>query len=71
MGMNLRAIVRVAICFAVAVLALAGTASAQQLATLRVTVTDQSGAVVPAANVTVSNPDRGFVRKLISESQGE
>jgi hypothetical protein len=46
-------------------------ASAQDLANINGTVTDQSGAVVPTANVTVSNPDRGFVRKLVSDSQGE
>lgn len=46
-------------------------ASAQDLANINGTVTDQSGAVIPAANVTVSNPDRGFVRKLVSDSQGE
>ena len=46
-------------------------ASAQDLANINGTVTDQSGAVVPAASVTVSNPDRGFVRKLVSDSQGE
>ena len=46
-------------------------ASAQDLANINGTVTDQSGAVVPAASVTVSNPDRGFMRKLVSDSQGE
>src|SRR5271156_5723706 len=46
-------------------------ASAQDLANINGTVTDQPGPVAPAASVTVSNPDRGFVRKLVSDSQGE
>src|ERR1700682_4932180 len=46
-------------------------ASAQDLASIVGTATDQSGAVVPAANITASNPDRGFVRKLISDARGE
>src|SRR5580693_3776744 len=46
-------------------------ANAQDLANIVGTVTDQSGAVVPAANVIVSNPDRGIIRKVISDSAGE
>ncbi|MBZ5596329.1 MAG: TonB-dependent receptor [Acidobacteriia bacterium] len=45
--------------------------SAQDLANIVGTVTDASGAVIPDVNVTVSNPDRGFTRKLISDSAGE
>src|SRR3984957_5734799 len=70
MGMNLRAIVRVAICFAVVVLALAGTASAQQLATLRVTVADQSGGVIPQARVTVRSLDTDAKRTELSADTG-
>jgi hypothetical protein len=34
-------------------------------------VTDTSGAVVPGAKVAVANPDKGFVRNLITNSAGE
>ncbi len=47
------------------------TAWAQDQATLVGTVTDTSGAVVPDAKVTVSNPDKGFVRDLVTNSAGE
>ena len=46
-------------------------ASAQDLANIVGTVTDQSGAVVPDTSITVSNPDRGFTRKLVSDAAGE
>ena len=49
--------------------ALAGWA--QDTATIVGTVTDTSGAVVPNCKVTVSNPDRGFVRVIQSDSAGE
>ncbi|HXJ93235.1 MAG TPA: carboxypeptidase-like regulatory domain-containing protein [Terriglobia bacterium] len=49
--------------------ALAGRA--QDTATIVGTVTDTSGAVVPNCTVTVSNPDRGFVRVVQSNSAGE
>ena len=45
---------------------LAGTASAQQLATLRVTVTDQSGGVIPQARVTVRSLDTDAKRTELS-----
>jgi len=35
------------------------------------TVSDTSGAVVPGAKVSVSNPERGFVRDLVSNESGE
>lgn len=72
MGMNLRAIVRVAICLAAValVLVLAGGAAAQQLATLRVTVTDQSGGVIPQARVTVRSLDTDAKRTELSTETG-
>ena len=45
-------------------------AKAQDLATVVGTVTDPSGAVIPDADVTVSNPDRGLTRKVVSDSAG-
>jgi len=44
---------------------------AQDTATIVGTVTDASGAVVPGAKVTVSNPSRGFLRDVASSSAGE
>ena len=70
MGMNLRAIVRIVICFAVVALALAGSASAQQLATLRVTVADQSGGVIPQARVTVRSLDTDAKRTELATDTG-
>ena len=46
-------------------------ASAQDLATIVGTVTDPTGAVVPAAKITVSNPTKGFTRTYASNSAGE
>jgi hypothetical protein len=46
-------------------------AKAQDLATILGTVTDSSGAVVPDAQVTVSNDERGFTRKVTSDAAGE
>ncbi|MGC9994667.1 MAG: TonB-dependent receptor [Terriglobia bacterium] len=51
---------------------LAGSAVwAQDTATIVGTVTDASGAVIPGAKVTVSNPNRGFVREVASTTSGE
>src|SRR5437867_2359300 len=50
---------------------LTGVASAQDTATIVGTVTDSTGAVVPGAEVMVSNHERGFVRELESNSSGE
>ena len=44
---------------------------AQDTATIVGTVTDSTGAIVPGAKVTVSNPDRGFVRDIASDSAGD
>jgi hypothetical protein len=35
------------------------------------TVMDSSGAVIPGAKVTISNPDKGFTRELTSNSAGD
>ncbi len=43
---------------------------AQDTATIVGTVTDPTGAVVPGAKVTVSNPDKGYTRNLVSDSAG-
>jgi hypothetical protein len=43
---------------------------AQQLATLRVTVTDQTGAVIPGATVTVTSDATGAKRTDVTESHG-
>jgi hypothetical protein len=53
------------------VLCLAAEGWAQDLATLVGTVTDTSGAVIPNAKVKVANPDKGYVRDLVSNSAGE
>jgi hypothetical protein len=46
-------------------------AKAQDLADVVGTVTDSSGAVIPDVQVTVTNPERGFLRKVVSDSAGE
>jgi hypothetical protein len=51
-------------------LALAGTLYAQELATLKTTVTDQTGAVIPGATVTVTNKQTGAKRTDTTESHG-
>ena len=57
--------------FACLVLLISFPVWAQDTATIVGTVTDSSGAVVPEAKVTVSNPDKGFVRELESNAAGE
>ena len=44
---------------------------AQDAANIVGTVTDTSGAIIPGVKVTVSNPDKGVVRNLTSNSAGE
>ena len=44
---------------------------AQDAATIVGTVTDPSGAVIPNAKVTVSNPEKGFTRDLVTDTAGE
>jgi len=63
---SLRAVVRLALF----ILVLAGTASAQQLATLRVTVTDQSGGVIPQARVTLRSLETDAKRTELSSDTG-
>jgi hypothetical protein len=44
---------------------------AQDTATIVGTVTDPSGAVIPGVKVTVSNPEKGLTRELVSNPSGE
>jgi len=46
------------------------SAWAQDTATIVGDVTDASGAVIPGAKVTVSNPEKGFTREFVSNSAG-
>ena len=56
---------------AVTFLAFAVSALAQDTANLVGTVKDSTGAVIPAARITVSNPEKGFTRALVSNAAGE
>ncbi|HVD90843.1 MAG TPA: carboxypeptidase regulatory-like domain-containing protein [Vicinamibacterales bacterium] len=54
-----------------AVILLATPAAAQRTtANLRGTVTDSSHALVPGATVTISNPDTGFTRTMVTNESG-
>ena len=53
-----------------AVLLASATVWAQDTASIVGTVTDPTGAVVPNVKVTVSNPDKGFVRELTTNEVG-
>src|SRR5579871_740628 len=44
---------------------------AQDLANIVGAVTDASGAVIPDAQVVVTNPDRGLTRRVVSDAAGE
>src|SRR5215468_694181 len=58
--------------FAMAVLAiLSSVALAQDTASLTGTVRDKSGAIIPKASVTVSNPATNITRDLKTNSEGE
>src|SRR5579872_141894 len=46
-------------------------ATAQDLANIVGTVSDSTGAVVPEAQVTVQNPDRGFTRTVATDADGD
>src|SRR5690348_10047523 len=52
-------------------LCLAAPAPAQDTATIVGTVQDSSGAVIPSVKITVSNPERGFVRDVAANAAGE
>src|SRR3989440_6009498 len=54
----------------VVVLVLSGNVLAQELATLKVTVNDQTGAVIPGATVTLKNTATGAKRTDVTESHG-
>jgi hypothetical protein len=55
----------------VIIFAFSPTCWAQDQATLVGSVSDSSGAVVPGAKGTVSNPEKGFVREFVTNSAGE
>ena len=55
---------------AFALVLLSALVAGQELATLRVTVQDQTGAVIPGATVTVKNTQTGVLRNDITESHG-
>src|SRR5437899_3463081 len=54
----------------VVVLLLSGNVLAQELATLKVTGNDQTGAVIPGATVTLKNTATGAKRTDVTESHG-
>ena len=47
-----------------------GNVLAQELATLKVTVIDQTGAVIPGASVAIKNGETGVSRSDVTESHG-
>ena len=49
---------------------LVGNALAQELATLKITINDQTGAVIPGANLTLKNTATGAMREDVAESHG-
>ena len=58
------------ILLAAALLAVCLSALAQDTARINGSVTDQTGAVIPNAKVTIENPARGFKQVLKSDSAG-
>ncbi len=52
------------------ILSFAGVLFAQELATLKATVNDQTGAVIPGASITLTNSGTGARRTDITESHG-
>src|SRR5438094_9397654 len=54
----------------VVVLVLSGNVLAQELATLKVTVNDQTGAVIPGATIALKNTATGAKRTDVTESHG-
>src|SRR3989442_1670776 len=55
---------------ALGVLLMASAALAQNAGSMRGTVTDSSGAVVPGASVTLTNDATKFARRAVSDSKG-
>src|SRR5438046_9699958 len=53
----------------VVLLLLSGNVLAQELATLKVTVNDQSGAVIPGATITLKNTATGAKRTDVTRSE--
>jgi len=62
---------RTLIAVAFALLVLAPFVEAQDLANIVGTLTDTSGAVIPDSQVIVSNPERGFTRRVTSDAAGQ
>lgn len=58
------------ILLATALLTVCISGLAQDTAYMDGTVTDKTGAAIPGAKVTVSNPDKGYTRNLVSDSAG-
>jgi hypothetical protein len=54
----------------VVLLLLSGSVLAQELAVLKVTVSDQTGAVIPGATVAIKNAQTGVTRSEVTESHG-
>lgn len=52
------------------ILSCAGATLAQELATLKATVNDQTGAVIPGASITLTNSETGARRTDVTESHG-
>ncbi|HEY6271012.1 MAG TPA: carboxypeptidase-like regulatory domain-containing protein [Terriglobales bacterium] len=61
---------RMMLLLATALLAASVAGFGQDTAYMEGTVTDKSGAAIPGAKVTVSNPDKAFTRELTSNSAG-
>jgi hypothetical protein len=59
------------ILLATALLAACFSALAQDTANIVGTVKDSTGAVIPAAKITVTNSEKGFTRALVSNAAGE
>ena len=54
----------------VVLLLLSGSVLAQELAILKVTVNDKTGAVIPGATVAIKNAQTGVTRSEVTESHG-
>src|SRR5215472_10760583 len=65
-----RSMRRVILLFTLALVCLCIPAWAQDTAEILGAVSDSTGAVVPGAKITVSNPAKGFVRELTANATG-